>query len=150
MDDLRQRALASPPAPAVERPGAGTENRKRQEAAGHREVLPEVDRLIRAEVKKERSQETESEKRQRRSASLQANEHEQSAAEFGRDHERQQPGVDAIRLHIFGDAGVLTDIGRSRENENVCEHDDEHDPPGEAPQEDKVRVVGAMGRRFSA
>src|SRR6516162_550179 len=65
MDDLRRRALASPPAPAVERPGAGTENRQRQEAAGHREVLPEVDRLIRAEVKKEQGQETESENSRR-------------------------------------------------------------------------------------
>ena len=60
-------------------------------------------------MNEERSQEAEAEKRNRRPARRQADEHEQAAAEFGQDHERQEPGVDAVRPHVVCDAGVFGD-----------------------------------------
>ena len=50
-------------APGIERPGAGAEGGEQEEAAGHGDIHPNVDCLIRAEVEEKRGQQAEAAKR---------------------------------------------------------------------------------------
>ena len=57
-------------APGIERPGNGAEGGEHEEFAGHGDILPEMDCLIRAEVEEKRGQQAEAAKRARRPTRL--------------------------------------------------------------------------------
>ena len=79
-------------------------------------------RLIRAEVEKQRRQQTVAREGDRRPARLPAEEHRQAAAEFGQNDQRQQPPVNSVGLHIVGDAGVACDLPDALDYEDVSQH----------------------------
>src|SRR5271165_2874560 len=82
---LRRRSRS----PLIERPRAGAKNRQGEKASGHGDVLLHFDHLIGAPMNEERGQETKSTEGKGRPSRCSAEENEQPAAEFGRDHERQ-------------------------------------------------------------
>jgi hypothetical protein len=65
-----------------------------------------LDCLLGARVEEQPSQQAEAKKRKRRPARLQAKQDKEAAAKFGQIDQRQQPAVDAIRLHTIGDAAI--------------------------------------------
>ena len=114
-----QRAAASPGGVEAER--AGAVGGQHQEAAGHGHVLPEVDRLRGvAEVpwnsaaagQRERGQ------RERDPAGEAAGEDGQAAAEFQRDHQRQQAAGHAHGFHVLLGGGVAGDLAPAGNDED--------------------------------
>src|SRR3984957_7197037 len=97
-------------APGIDRPGAGTEGREREEPAGDGDVLAEVVRLVGAHVEEERREQAEAHERNRRPAGLDANQHENTAAEVSQDDERQEGRRDAALTHIVAHLGVVRDL----------------------------------------
>ena len=104
----------------------------------------EMYRLIRAEVEKQRRQQTVARKGDRRPARLPAEEHQQAAAEFGQNDQRQQPPVNSVGLHIVGDAGVARDLPDALDNENVSQHRPGKQPSGPAPRYRKLRFASKV------
>jgi hypothetical protein len=76
----------------------GPRSAKIKEAHGHSDVFLKLDRLISARVEEQRRQQAKAKELNRGPARFQADEHEQAAAEFSQNDQRQQPTVNPMGL----------------------------------------------------
>src|SRR3984957_3576614 len=141
--------LTGAPAPGIDRPWAGTEGREREEPAGDGDVLAEVVRLVSAHVEEERREQAEACERDRRPAGLDANQHENTAAEVSQDDERQEGRGDAVLAHVVAHLGIVRNLVPAIHEEDVDEHRSrqEDERPGEATQEREICVDARHDRQ---
>jgi hypothetical protein len=95
---------------------------KHEKAARHGDVLLELDRLIRAEMEEYRGQDAEPAERDSRPPRLEPDKDEESPAELGQDHQRQQSLSDAVLRHIGADIAIIRDLFVAFDDEDVGEH----------------------------